>query len=361
MQQHHLHTLQAPSLPMARVSFGSRAGTDIDYGSSGGVFSARSGLTSSGPLPNLSDLNEHLKAEIAGGSESLVPECTTCELSLMSSAIIPLIRPALGNYSEGGDHDLPQDFKTNWQDVEHANGHGTMEMKSTPHTSIGNILAIQDTEARQIVQRAASRGIVQTLESTDGFKYSFNNAWAAKDDGGLRFSYICQDSMQNKDRHANGYQRTQKHLKTVAPSPVYGPDGTILQSSNSPDVRGPRKPTYDCKGSVSVKFSAQRGCVDVYYRHYAIHPTVAARKNEPRPPPKPRTIREARPANTARPLKRKRDEMHLNGQPVQSAVPGASSAAAVPSYMQPPPVYRPEPRSLSLAEILRQEPSAYGT
>lgn len=128
-----------------------------------------------------------------------------------------------------------------------------------PKATIASILATTIGDERQIVQRAASRALVQAIEATDGFKYSFNNAWSARDEEGLRFSYICQDSMQNKDRHANGFHKTTKHLKGEG-------------------ERGPRKPTYDCKGSVSVKFSQARKCVEIYYRHYAIHSTVADRK-----------------------------------------------------------------------------------
>ena len=131
--------------------------------------------------------------------------------------------------------------------------------KSHPQAPVQAIISIPDPQIRQIVQRAASRGIVAAVEAMDGFKYSFNNAWSAKDEDGQRFSYICQDSMQNKDRHANGFTRTQKHLKG---------DGE----------RGVRKPTFDCKGNVSVKCSLNRRCIDVYYRHYAIHPTIAERR-----------------------------------------------------------------------------------
>ncbi|KAK5118411.1 hypothetical protein LTR62_002925 [Meristemomyces frigidus] len=250
---------------MARVSFGSRAGGVHDYNNGSSVSTYRASQVN-GVYATLQDLIRALTSEIEACAESEVPELSTCELAIhedtVSPAIIPLQRPAIGPYADGGQHDLPPEFKTEWLD-------GTEDFVGLdtplPKASITAILNAGDGQQRQIVQRAASRAIVQCIEAIDGFKYSFNNAWNAKDEGGLRYSYICQDSMQNKDRHANGFTKTQKHLKGEG-------------------ERGPRKPTYDCKGSVSIKFSSIRRRVDVYYRHYAIHSSVAERKGAPKPP-----------------------------------------------------------------------------
>ncbi|EMC99127.1 hypothetical protein BAUCODRAFT_392479 [Baudoinia panamericana UAMH 10762] len=246
---------------MARVSFGSRAGIANDFTANGALGLRQSRV--SGVYGSLPDLTFALKKEIAACTESELPELTTCELSIEENATLPLLRPTIGPYADGGEHDLPEEYKEVWTD-------GSEEFPgltaTLPKASITSILGVPKGQPRQIVQRAASRAIVQAIESADGFRYSFNNAWAAKDEGGLRYSYICQDSMQNKDRHANGFTKTQKHLKGEG-------------------ERGPRKATYDCKGSISVKFSGSRRRVDVYYRHYAIHSTVAEQKSLPRPLP----------------------------------------------------------------------------
>ena len=240
-----------------RVSYGSRANMDPEHARKSGPRA---------PCTTLDELQEALKDDIEGGTESVIPECTTAELSLGSSALIPLHRPIIGPYADGGEHDLPPEFKTSWTDISDDPAANTAyAKKSHPQATVEAIVNVQDAHTRQIVQRAASRAIVAAIEGTDGFKYNFNNAWAAKDESGQRFSYICQDSMQNKDRHANGFTRTQKHLKGEG-------------------ERGARKPTYDCKGSVSVKCSLHRKCIDVYYRHYAIHPTLEERKTMPRVP-----------------------------------------------------------------------------
>ncbi|TKA76419.1 hypothetical protein B0A55_05186 [Friedmanniomyces simplex] len=261
---------------MARVSFGSRAGGASDYLANGTSAYRQSNVN--GVYASLQDLTDALKREVEECTQSELPELTTCELSIQEDAILPLLRPAIGPYSDSGEHDLPAEYKTVLTDgTENYPGVTSVLPKAT----VASILAAAEGQPRQIVQRAASRAIVQALEATDGFKYSFNNAWAAKDEGGLRFSHICQDSMQNKDRHANGFTKTQKHLKT----PGEG-------------ERGPRKPTYDCKGSVSVKFSSTRRRVDVYYRHYAIHSAVADRRPAMRPVPvhKPKAAQSSLPA-----------------------------------------------------------------
>ena len=241
---------------MSRVSYGSRAGDATDYGGGGHAqFVGPRHAARAGPYDSIDALVEALQHEFDAAAESALPVCTTIELSLGLNAVIPLVRPSIGPYADGGDHDLPYEFKNGLYEIEEDPD------QKHPRAPCSAIINVADPKEKQIVQRAASRGVIAAIEALDGFRYSFNNAWTAKDEEGARFSFICQDSMQNKDRHANGYTRILKHLK----DPTGG-------------ERGPRKPTYDCKGSVSVKFSSSRQSCDVYYRHNAIHDTVAARK-----------------------------------------------------------------------------------
>ncbi|KAF7193818.1 Multidrug resistance regulator 1 [Pseudocercospora fuligena] len=245
---------------MARVSFGSRAGSMSDYNGGNVNVNVFSQPVATGPFDSLDALSEALKSVLNSAADNAAIQCSTVELRLSLNAVIPLVRPWIGPYAEGGDHDLPHEFKSGFFDTSTSEP-STEQGPQHPKAPVSAIINIVDPRGSQIVQRAASRGIQQVVEAIDGFRYSFNNAWAAKDGEGSRFSYICQDSMQNKDRHANGYTRVLKHLKD--------PNGA---------ERGPRKPTYDCKGSISVKFSTNRQSCDVYYRHLAIHETVAARK-----------------------------------------------------------------------------------
>lgn len=338
---------------MARVSFGSRAGGASDYlvGEAQYRQSTLNGVY--GSLPELTDA---LRSEIEACTQSEVPELTTCELSIRDDATLPLLRPAIGPYSNGGEHDLPDEFKTVWTDG--SEGYPGLA-DALPKAHVTSILGAGDGQPRQVVQRVASRAIVQCIEAVDGFKYSFNNAWAAKDDGGLRFSYICQDSMQNKDRHANGFTKTQKHLKGEG-------------------ERGPRKPTYDCKGSISVKFSAVRNSVDIYYRHYAIHASVAERRPPPRPAPRAKheRVSSGRKAGKVQ-LRQEEDTGGLLGtlQAERTAYDGPATTQPTPtrpessstgkplkrkrdSGMGPPPPRNNPNKPLSLADLLKQSEDA---
>ncbi|OQO11003.1 hypothetical protein B0A48_05258 [Cryoendolithus antarcticus] len=189
---------------------------------------------------NLDDMLAALSHEV---EQNVREEALTIELFLHADASIPLLRPIIGPYSEGGEHDIPSDFKTNTND----DGDFT--------ATVAAIASAPQPQVKQI-QRAASRGICVAIESLDGFRYTFNNVWSAKDLDGLRFSYICQDSMQNKDRHANGFARTNKTPR---------------------NHRGARKATFDCRGSVNVKFSARSGGCIVQYRHRRVHCKVEER------------------------------------------------------------------------------------
>lgn len=246
-----------------RVSYGIRDGElDVQRRSQHGVRQI-----AKPPCTSVDQAIDTIKADIKAAEEREDPGCTISEVTIGYEAIVELHRPNIGPYSEGGAQDLPPTFKTGWTagGLDDASGG-----QGYPTANVDAITGHGDKTARAVVQRAASRAIVAAIEAADGFKYSMNNAWSAKDADGQRFSYICQDSMQNKDRHANGFTRTLKHLK-------------------SEQERGPRKPTYDCKGSVSIKCSMIRRTVDIFYRHYAIHSSVAERKAAP---PKPRIAAE---------------------------------------------------------------------
>jgi hypothetical protein len=108
----------------------------------------------------------------------------------------------------------------------------------------------------------------------DGFKYMFNNFWTSRHDGdGLRYSYNCRDSLQNKDRHAHVPARA----STVPPV-----HREMLRRT---------KESWDCKGAISIKFSPAIRAIVVQYRHAAIHPTIEDRRRPPRKPSAPRSSR----------------------------------------------------------------------
>jgi hypothetical protein len=61
-----------------------------------------------------------------------------------------------------------------------------------------------DPKEKMKKQRAIAKCCVDTIQRTDGYRYSFHNCWNSREDDSFRFSYYCNDSLLNKDRAANG-------------------------------------------------------------------------------------------------------------------------------------------------------------
>ncbi|KAK5000977.1 hypothetical protein LTR66_000256 [Elasticomyces elasticus] len=182
---------------------------------------------------SLAALTHALSDQLKPNTGGEIPQLTQCAFSLDAHARLPVVRP----------------HEHHWSAME---GPESQQLA----LSVYEVVLIPEGKGRQTTQRNIARGIINAIMRVDGFKYAFNNNWHSKDDGGYRFSYTCLDSLQNKDRHANAYQRTTKKISGLG-------------------VPGIRKPTYDCKGSIAVKFSGVRQCIDVVYRHNAIHATAA--------------------------------------------------------------------------------------
>jgi hypothetical protein len=117
-------------------------------------------------------------------------------------------------------------------------------------------------------QRAIAKACVDAIQRTDGFRYSFHNCWNSREDDSFRFSYYCNDSLLNKDRAANGKGANKNKRAT--------------------------KPVYDCKGVLSVKFSATKHSLDIFYKHVPVHKTYEERA----PPPRKDAKRRRRSNNT---------------------------------------------------------------
>jgi hypothetical protein len=351
------------------------------------------GLRYQNTVHDLDELMGLLQAEVDAAAVNGVHECVKSELSLGGNAFVPLMRPNIGPYADGGNQDLPADFKKNFtadiakekkasdeedraetqtqsqdtsQQLDDAHAaqpeNGTSEaqqsaststpqqtpnkpavpepedpLKNCPNATVDCILNIADTDVRAIIQRAASRGLVQRIVNMDGFKYMFNNFWTSRVDGdGLRFSYICRDSLQNKDRFAHVPARP----TTAAPSQLR--------------AAAPRrtKESWDCKGSISIKFSQAVGAIIIQYRHAAIHPTHASRKRPPRKSagtPRATGVRgPGRPRGTAG-TKRKRSS------DATGATGAASAAASLPQPLPYAAQYaRPAAKEPSLFDLLQQ-------
>jgi hypothetical protein len=143
--------------------------------------------------------------------------------------------------------------------VNGAVANGSSTAKEKPKTSLSILEALaptQDPKDKMRKQRAIAKCCVDSIQKTDGYRYSFHNCWNSREDDSFRFSYYCNDSLLNKDRAANG-----KGAK-------FGKRAT--------------KPVYDCKGVLSVKFSASKQTLDVFYKHVPVHKTYEERAPPPR-------------------------------------------------------------------------------
>ncbi|KAJ4395762.1 hypothetical protein N0V91_010613 [Didymella pomorum] len=102
--------------------------------------------------------------------------------------------------------------------------------------------------------------IVAAIEEADGFKYSERHAFNPKTGGdGSRLNYVCQDSLQNKDRKSNKKKKED-------------------DAENGDDSGKDLSRTYDCEGAIHVRFSIKREAINVVYKHNPIHRNVESRR-----------------------------------------------------------------------------------
>ncbi|EUC36366.1 hypothetical protein COCCADRAFT_88301 [Bipolaris zeicola 26-R-13] len=107
------------------------------------------------------------------------------------------------------------------------------------------------------VQRAIARSIIATIQETDSFAYSERSALNKDGGDGVRFRYVCLDSMQNRYRKSNKKKEAS-----------HDSDGSDVEAEKN---RHGALPTYDCGGAVHIKFSLRREAINVVYKHNPIH------------------------------------------------------------------------------------------
>lgn len=243
-------------------------------------------------VTSLEDFENSLREYLNGPPEE--PEHTECHLSFWTGASFlvafpPLPQPQRGDAglqapaqappgyqaanSFSGSESLSAAAMHAYQSVENAAAlalpyHGAastvaqptrtpQKAAATTPMSIAEALAPNpDTKEKMRKQRAIAKCCVDAIQRVDGYRYSFHNCWNSREDDSYRFSYYCNDSFLNKDRAANG-------------------------KGNKVGKRA-TKPVFDCKGVLSVKFSATKQSLDVYYKHVPIHKTYEERAPLPR-------------------------------------------------------------------------------
>lgn len=157
--------------------------------------------------------------------------------------------------------DFKRDSSTNWTSAD-----VTDLMKRTAVSVVEVLQPTQNPKDQIIRQKAVARTIIEAIQKVDRFRYSFNNNWLSKEDQAHRFSFFCNDSTLNKGRAANGGAGT--------------------------EGREHRKPAYECKGFISVKFSVTKNNLEVHYTHIPLHKTYDERAPVPRRESKRRRMME---------------------------------------------------------------------
>ncbi|OCK87960.1 uncharacterized protein K441DRAFT_591556 [Cenococcum geophilum 1.58] len=228
-------------------------------------------------VSSLDDFEASLREYLANPPDQ--PEHSECQLSFWIGASF-MVSLAAGQPMPQPPPQLqaPQGYlpvaglDTHYASTSNASGHlqhaqhlanpaATLALPSLPgqKTSMSILEALAptpDPKEKMKKQRAIAKTCVDSIQRVDGYRYSFHNCWNSREDDSFRFSYYCNDSLLNKDRAANG-----KGAK-------YGKRAT--------------KPVYDCRGVLSVKFSAVKQSLDVFYKHIPIHKTYEERAPPPR-------------------------------------------------------------------------------
>ncbi|KAJ4335883.1 hypothetical protein N0V95_008777 [Ascochyta clinopodiicola] len=192
-------------------------------------------------IPSTESLDGALRLELERNASSLIPSDIVTEFVFAVASTVTITvtqQPSLDALIE------PQDFAQSIQ-VEYA------------------LCRHSDGKERLKIQRAISKSIVAAIEEIDGFKYSERHAYNPKAGGdGARFRYVCQDSLENKDRKANKKKKEED------------------AKNDAEGVKANRDfiPTYDCGGAIHVKFSIKREAINVVYKHNPIHRDVESRQ-----------------------------------------------------------------------------------
>lgn len=194
---------------------------------------------------NLQDLERNLRAFL--DSPPADPEHSTCELTIWAGASFMVQVPA----EDGAHNQLTPSANAQ------PGGRSDPQMQTVAMSVLDALQpAGPDPKETMKRQRCMAKVCVASIQKVDGFRYSFHNSWRSGEDDAYRFSFYCNDSLLNKDRVASG-------------------------KSGSSGKRA-HKPVYDCKGVLSVKFSATRQCIDVLYKHVPLHGTYEERAPRPR-------------------------------------------------------------------------------
>ncbi|KAF2497706.1 hypothetical protein BU16DRAFT_322903 [Lophium mytilinum] len=195
-------------------------------------------------VQNLENLAFHFQNELQSTAQSIIPETDSAQFIFYSDSMIQLSATSAHNGTAG--------YK-----------HASLVPNGNPKTAISLEEALYRTaEPKPKVkhQRVVAKSIIEVFQKVDGFKYTERQASNNIEDG-TRFKFVCADSLQNRDRVANGASRSQ--------------GSSALPIERKPDKH---KATFDCGGSICITFSLKKDCINVVYRHNPIHGAYATQE-----------------------------------------------------------------------------------
>ncbi|KAI9691502.1 MAG: hypothetical protein M1822_007573 [Bathelium mastoideum] len=194
------------------------------------------------------------------------------------------------SYTEiGANGSTPSQIKENAKEKE----------KNLYLLSTAGALNASDPDAERMAkQRAVARAIVDAVQAVDGYRYARSGGHVLKAERGSVMIFVCNDSVQNKDRLANARGLSQAQgagRKGIGEGEgggtgggEGGADGGVEEEEEEGKGKKKRRggsrlrPTYDCSGAVTVKFRSKSQVLEVEYRHLMVHRETAWRDQGPR-------------------------------------------------------------------------------
>jgi hypothetical protein len=244
---------------------------------------------------SLADLETALHEQFNQMMQSLVPELIHSQFQFSVAVSLPI-------------SGMADEVKDSYGFTPSADSAAENENEVLQLSLASAVAHLADAKLKLKRQRAVSREILKTIQAVDGFRYLEKEAWDTKHFDGYRFKYLCRDSYQNKDRVSNRARMAaaSDSPSTAAPKPEREGRGRLIVAecslleifiSSIPLVivalahvfsiffhlhslrfnpklilrKDNRLPTYDCRGSIFIKFSSSQGLVDVIYQHFPIH------------------------------------------------------------------------------------------
>ena len=185
--------------------------------------------------PTLESLDAALRNELERVSQSLIPEEAVIEFLFSAEATITIPVSQQANLGELGifPAELPQ-------------------VTTVDRTLCRDIVG----QSRLKIQRAIAKCFVELVQQIDGFQYRERRAENRENSDGIRFKFVCTESLQNRDRIGN---RKRGEIK----------DGEAITTEAAPQRT--RFPSHDCGGAIHIKFSTKKNAINLVYRHTSIH------------------------------------------------------------------------------------------